>query len=442
MVYVLNKDGKPLMPTNRCGHVRKLLKSGKAIVVKRKPFTIKLTYDTPDCVQPISLGVDTGYTHVGVSAVTDTHEVYAAQVELLTGQKKRLDDRRKYRRTRRNRLRHRPPRFENRRRKSGWLPPSLQHKVDSHIRIVEGIKAILPITEVHFEIGNFDTHKMKKPSIRPWQYTEGEMKGFDSVKEYVKNRDNYTCQLCGKQHKDGKGLVVHHFLYWKGRRSNNPNEMVTLCDTCNSVANHEKSGPLWGWEPKQLRQLQQATFMNALAVRLMTVYPDADFMYGELTAQRREEYNIPKSHTNDAFIIAGGKSQLRFDFPFNVEQRRRNNRSLEKFYDAKYIDSRDGSKQPGKVLSSIRVKRKTPPKDSGFRQFRQSKVSKGKRYIRKKRYFYQPGDLVVTPLGKAVVKGTICSGNSMQFYTLSRTFAPSKVKPIKFGKGFCFQTQL
>ncbi len=73
VVYVLNKDGKPLMPTNRCGHVRKLLKSGKAIVVKRKPFTIKLTYDTPDCVQPISLGVDTGYTHVGGSAVTDTH---------------------------------------------------------------------------------------------------------------------------------------------------------------------------------------------------------------------------------------------------------------------------------------------------------------------------------------------------------------------------------
>lgn len=85
MVCVLNKDGKPLMPTNRHGRIRKLLNSGKAIVVRRKPFTVQLMYETPDAVQPITLGIDTGYSHIGVSAVTDKEEIFAAQVDLLQG---------------------------------------------------------------------------------------------------------------------------------------------------------------------------------------------------------------------------------------------------------------------------------------------------------------------------------------------------------------------
>ncbi|NLB40852.1 MAG: HNH endonuclease, partial [Clostridiales bacterium] len=82
MVYVLNQDGKPLMPTNRHGKVKHLLRSGKAKVVKRTPFTIQLCYETTEYTQPITLGVDAGSKVVGLSATTEKEEVYASEVEL------------------------------------------------------------------------------------------------------------------------------------------------------------------------------------------------------------------------------------------------------------------------------------------------------------------------------------------------------------------------
>lgn len=81
-VYVLNKDGKPLMPTTRCMHVRHLLKNGKARVVKSKPFTIQLLYETDDVVQPLYLGIDPGRTNIGVAVVkADGAAVFTAHLE-------------------------------------------------------------------------------------------------------------------------------------------------------------------------------------------------------------------------------------------------------------------------------------------------------------------------------------------------------------------------
>ena len=82
LVYVLNINGQPLMPTSRCGKVKHLLKSGKAKIVKGCPFTIQLTYECGNHTQPITLGVDAGSKHIGVSATTTTEEVYSAVVEL------------------------------------------------------------------------------------------------------------------------------------------------------------------------------------------------------------------------------------------------------------------------------------------------------------------------------------------------------------------------
>ena len=81
-VYVLNKDGKPLMPTTRGGHVRYLLKEKKARVVTSKPFTIQLLYETDDVVQPLYLGIDPGRTNIGVAVVkTDGTAVFTAHLE-------------------------------------------------------------------------------------------------------------------------------------------------------------------------------------------------------------------------------------------------------------------------------------------------------------------------------------------------------------------------
>ena len=115
MVYVIAKNGKPLMPTQRYGKVRRLLESGKAKVIKRTPFTIQLLYETGGYVQPVTLGVDPGYQTAGLSAVTGTKEVFRAGAKVRTDMTKLLATRRQYRRSRRSRkIRYRQPRFENR----------------------------------------------------------------------------------------------------------------------------------------------------------------------------------------------------------------------------------------------------------------------------------------------------------------------------------------
>ena len=148
LVYVLNKDGQPLMPTERCGKVRRLLRDGKAKVVRRCPFTIRLLYETTGHTQPITLGVDAGSRHIGLSAPTEDKVLYEADVEIRNDIVDLLSSRREQRRGRRYRkTRYRAPRFDNRKRPEGWLAPSVQHKVDAHLRVIENVhrmKQIMP----------------------------------------------------------------------------------------------------------------------------------------------------------------------------------------------------------------------------------------------------------------------------------------------------------
>ena len=111
MVYVISNDGQPLMPTVRHGKVRRLLKEGKAKIRKRCPFTIQLLYESTAVTQPISLGVDAGSKHIGLSAATEKRELYAAEIELRSDITNLLSTRRQNRRSRRNRLRYRPAIF-------------------------------------------------------------------------------------------------------------------------------------------------------------------------------------------------------------------------------------------------------------------------------------------------------------------------------------------
>ena len=164
LVYVLNKNGQPLMPTNRCGKVRRLLKSKKAKVVKRCPFTIQLMYKTETNTQPISLGIDAGSKTIGVSATTDKKVLYESEVILRNDIVNLLSTRRQNRRSRRNRkTRYRKCRFLNRvsAKKTGWLAPSIEHKINTHLKVIENIHKILPVSDIIVEVASFDTQLLK-----------------------------------------------------------------------------------------------------------------------------------------------------------------------------------------------------------------------------------------------------------------------------------------
>lgn len=103
MIYVRSKEGRVLMPTERCGKIGYLLRHGKAHVVSRVPFVVQLDYDSTTYTQDVNLGIDAGSKHIGVSASSEKKELFAAQVELRSDIVKLLSTRRELRRTRRNR---------------------------------------------------------------------------------------------------------------------------------------------------------------------------------------------------------------------------------------------------------------------------------------------------------------------------------------------------
>lgn len=175
MVYVLSKTGQPLMPTENNAKVRVLLKQQKAKIVHRCPFTIQLLYDSTDYTQPVSLGIDAGSRHIGVSATTETKVLYEADVTLRNDIVDLLSTRREARRTRRSRkTRYRKPRFNNRTRKDDWLAPSVKQKMDTHLTTLRKVTEILPVNSIMVETASFNIQKIKNPNIASTGYQHGE----------------------------------------------------------------------------------------------------------------------------------------------------------------------------------------------------------------------------------------------------------------------------
>ena len=156
-VAVISNTGIRLMPTSEY-RARHLLKAGKAVIEQYRPiFTIRLTDREEGKTQPIEYACDTGYQHVGVSIKSEKHEFVHAQYDMLSNETERHNDRRKYRRTRRNRKWYRKPRFDNRSRKYKEMAPSLRHRRENQINLFESFCKVMPITSATFEMGKFDT---------------------------------------------------------------------------------------------------------------------------------------------------------------------------------------------------------------------------------------------------------------------------------------------
>jgi hypothetical protein len=230
---------------------RLLERSGKAEKVSHRPYTIKLLYPTRGHVQPITLGIDAGYQHIGFSAVTESKELIGGELHLLEGMSDRITEKSRYRRVRRSRLRHRAPRFDNRNRSEGWLAPSIQHKYNAHLKMIERITSRMPVSKIVIETASFDIQKIKNPEIQGTEYQQGEQLGYANLTAYIRHRDGYKCQNpdCKNKSKD-KVLQIHHLGYWKNDRTNRPGNLITLCDKCHVSKNHQHKGFLYGWEPK------------------------------------------------------------------------------------------------------------------------------------------------------------------------------------------------
>lgn len=342
-VFVRNLRGQALMPCTQ-RKARLLLKQKKAKIIGYRPFTIQLTYATGEAKQEIHVGIDEGAKHIGI-AITSKNKVLAkGEVELRQDVHSLLTTRAMYRRDRRNRkTRYRKPRFLNRKRKDGWLPPSIEGKLNANFFWIYKFCSLVPSPILHIEVGKFNIAKMINPNIKSVEYQQGQCAGYYDVRYFVFDRDNYTCQVCGKS-KD-KILHTHHIVYKSLGGTDRADNLITVCTECHTSKNHKEGGILYKWmkEGKKVKQYKEATFMNILRVRTYKKYPNAIITYGSITTPKRKELGLEKTHYNDAIAITAIANIKENDNQiFCIKQFRKKKRSLHEAI------ARKGRKEPNR----------------------------------------------------------------------------------------------
>ena len=272
-------------------------------------------------------------------------------------------------------------------------------------------------------------------------YQHGERYGYDTLREAVFARDGYTCIICKRNAiKDNIILRVHHLGFWRNDRTNRLSNLATVCTKCHTPKNHKSNGKLYGLSSIS-KTLKSAAFMNSVKYQIVSDIKkelptlSINVTYGTKTKRTRNDLNIIKSHANDAYCM-GEYRPLHRAKTIIYQKRRRNNRILEKFYDAKYVDIRDQSIKSGAQLACGRTNRSESRNSSkNERVYRGVKKSKGRCSIRRRRYELRPGDLVLYNGNRFEISGVHCNGIRVILKD-NKSVAINKIKPLKHINGW------
>ncbi len=236
-VFVIDRDKTRLKPTHPA-KARKLLDAGLAAVYRSYPFTIILRRKVNN-VNPskLQLKIDPGARTTGISLLYNNLVIWAAELAHRGEQiKLRLLERRAIRRSRRNRkTRYRKPRFLNRKRPDGWLPPSLEHRVLTTMTWVKRLIKLCPIGSIATELVKFDLQKMQNPEISGTEYQQGTLYQYE-VREYLLEKFNRTCAYCGAENVP---LEVEHIVPKSKGGSNRVSNLCIACVTCNQAKSNQ-----------------------------------------------------------------------------------------------------------------------------------------------------------------------------------------------------------
>lgn len=299
-VFVKNLKEQNLMPCSQ-RKARLLLKQNKAKIHKYNPFTIQLLIPTGETVQACNLGIDSGARYVGF-AITSQDKVFVkGEIELRNDIKQLLFLRKTYRRTRRShKTRYRQARWLNRSRKRlyGWLPPSIQSRIDNQIFWISKFKELLPNCNLIIEVGKFDVKRLENIHIENDEYQPDDLYGYENVKAYLIEREKNKCQLCGKTY-DGLGWHIHHIKQRKYGGSNRVENLALVHKQCHKDFHFG----LIKKKFKKPKEYKETTFMNILRSQIMKRV-DCEVTYGGVTKINRQFLKLEKTHYNDAITIS------------------------------------------------------------------------------------------------------------------------------------------
>jgi 5-methylcytosine-specific restriction endonuclease McrA len=315
-VFVLDHRKQPLMPCSE-KRARLLLSSKRAVVHRMYPFTIRLKdrERAASTVQPVAVKLDPGSKTTGIALVRLEqtsegevhHALHLAELSHRGGQVHRaLVQRASYRRRRRSaNLRYRPPRFANRRRQRGWLPPSLLSRIGNVLTWVKRYRRFVPLTRIEVENVKFDTQLLQHPEISGVAYQRGELFGWE-VRAYVLAKFGYRCAYCGREH---VAFELDHIVPRSRGGSDRVSNLAASCHDCNAAKGNQTASE-WGHpdvEVRGKRPLKDAGAMNAmrymLVERLRSLELKVHTWSGGRTRWNRDRFGIEKAHRLDALCV-------------------------------------------------------------------------------------------------------------------------------------------
>jgi 5-methylcytosine-specific restriction endonuclease McrA len=312
-VFVLDTNKRSLSPIHP-GEARCLLSAKKAAVYRRFPFTIILFEEVVETIDAnVELKIDPGSKTTGIALVRNNKVIWAAELE-HRGQaiKADLEARRSLRRARRNRkTRYRKPRFNNRTKPKGWLPPSLMHRVLTIRTWVQKLCKFAPIGRITQELVRFDLQELENPEISGLEYQQGELQGYE-VREYLLEKFGRKCVYCDAEHVP---LEIEHVVPKSAGGSNRISNLTLACHDCNQKKGSRKLEEFLADKPAVLARvraqlkapLKDATAVNATRWRLFEVLKDTELLVstgsGGQTKYNRTRFSFPKAHWIDAACV-------------------------------------------------------------------------------------------------------------------------------------------
>ena len=318
-VFVLDKRKEPLTPCHPA-MARKLLKSGRAVVVRLYPFTIRLKDRTAkeSVVKPVRVKVDPGARFTGIAVVREDRR---GEMRLIAGIelehrgnaiRDAMTKRANYRRRRRSaNTRYRAPRFDNRGRPEGWLAPSLQHRVDTTMSWMRRLMHIAPVTGFSVESVRFDMQKMRNPEISGTEYQQGELAGYE-MREYLLEKWGRKCAYCGAENTP---LQVEHIIPRARGGSDRVSNLTLACEVCNQSKGARPIEEFLRKKPELLAKILAHTkaplssaaavnsTRNALLREMRSLGLPVETGSGGLTKYNRTRLGLPKSHVFDALCV-------------------------------------------------------------------------------------------------------------------------------------------
>ncbi len=320
-VFVLDTTKKPLNPVPS-GQARQLLKQGKAAVFRRYPFTIILKKEVTETPKNITLKIDPGSKFTGIALVKENQVIWGAELQHRGQQiKDALTSRRQLRRGRRGRkTRYRQPRFFNRKRPEGWLPPSLQHRVDTTLTWVKRLMRYCPIHLISVELVKFDLQKQENPEISGVEYQHGTLYGWE-VREYLLTKFSRTCQYCGATEKP---FEVDHIHPKSKGGTDRVSNLTLACHDCNQAKGNQNIKDFLKGKSdlaNRILKLAKTPLKDAAAVNstrwklfnsLKELGLPVETGTGGLTKFNRKRLKVPKSHWQDAACVGQVPDNLVF----------------------------------------------------------------------------------------------------------------------------------